>query len=413
MKTVDIIWTGTLTGSTGPIGTLRRLLDSREYLLGQGIDLTIFSIDNHKGVKVAPSFSGSSVLSRTTKIKRRIRGWLTTLSKKSLLISKWMIERPYPGIESLVKDYVALGRTADVVEFHSGYEAYVYLKLTVGLKHPLTAVFFESDGIPQKMTTIYYPKIVGTRYYQKLMSFEQIVAEQADHKVFITHIGQVNYLNHFPFIKKEDTSVVVNGINDLSKCPKFDVEDFSNGYKYRLCCTGTINNRKGQRLIVEALSKLDDEHLKDIHVTFLGTGPDEQNLKEMVKHNCLEKNVFFAGNVNMNEVPSYLTCNNIFILTSYNEGLPISILEAMSLSMPIISTNVSGIPETVDNGYNGLLISPDSDELVTIFKKMDSFDWEKMASNSRKKFESQFTFDRMREDYCKMIHTVINKSKDQ
>lgn len=47
-----------------------------------------------------------------------------------------------------------------------------------------------------------------------------------------------------------------------------------------------------------------------------------------------------------------------FILPSYNEGLPISILEAMSYNLPIISTSVGGIPEILKNGYNGFLIRP-------------------------------------------------------
>ena len=47
-----------------------------------------------------------------------------------------------------------------------------------------------------------------------------------------------------------------------------------------------------------------------------------------------------------------------YILPSYNEGLPISILEAMSYSLPIISTNVGGIPEILKNGENGFIMSP-------------------------------------------------------
>ena len=49
---------------------------------------------------------------------------------------------------------------------------------------------------------------------------------------------------------------------------------------------------------------------------------------------------------------------DVFVLPSYNEGLPISILEAMSYNLPIISTKVGGIPEILKNEYNGYLINP-------------------------------------------------------
>ena len=94
---------------------------------------------------------------------------------------------------------------------------------------------------------------------------------------------------------------------------------------------------------------------------------------------------------------------------SYNEGLPISILEAMSMGLPVISTNRSGIPETVDVGYNGILINPDSEELFGIFNKMEIYNWNEMGKNSRTKYEHQFTFERMKEEYCNMIHKVVGK----
>lgn len=409
MIKVDVIWSGSLKGSIGPSGTLRRLLESREYLLKREIDLTVFSVDNHAGDVTPPVFAGSYKLSYRVKFKRYVKKWLMKLSRYSMKISKWMIERLHPGVESLVKDYLSLNRTPDVVVFHSGYEAYVYLQLTNVDNCFKTVAFYHSDGIPEAMTVMYYPIIKGTKYLESLLTRDKFVAKSICHHVFITHIGKVNFLRYYPFVKEEDTSVIVNGINDLKEMPDYKVDNQSEGFKYRLCCTGTINNRKGQRIIIEALTMLDENTRKQIHLTLLGSGPDEPMLREMVKKNKIDKNVYFAGNVNNNEIPSYLRLCNIFILMSYNEGLPISILEAMSMGLPVISTNRSGIPETVDVGYNGILINPDSKELLEIFNKMDTYKWGEMGINSRKKYEKQFTFERMKVEYSDMIHKVVGK----
>ena len=91
---------------------------------------------------------------------------------------------------------------------------------------------------------------------------------------------------------------------------------------------------------------------------------------------------------------------------SSNEGLPISILEAMRVGMPIIGTNVAGIPECIENGYNGFLLEPDEKQLSSLLKKLPEYDWERMGKNSRDKFEREFTFDRMMKEFCDMYDAL-------
>ena len=176
---------------------------------------------------------------------------------------------------------------------------------------------------------------------------------------------------------------------------------------YRLCCTGSINARKGQRLIIEALKNIPKDILKEIHIDFIGDGSDRIPLEMMVKDNELEKHVSFLGLIPNNEVYKYLANNNIFILMSKNEGLPISIIEAMRESMAIISTEVSGIPELVKTGYNGILLNPNTEELIDLLKRLNNYDWIQMGLNSRRRFEKEFTFDRMSLEFCKMYDEVV------
>lgn len=90
---------------------------------------------------------------------------------------------------------------------------------------------------------------------------------------------------------------------------------------------------------------------------FGGDG-DVVQVNEIIKQNDLENIAVFQGWVNGEKKERLLNMADAYILPSYNEGLPISILEAMSYSLPIISTNVGGIPEILKNGENGFIMSP-------------------------------------------------------
>ena len=79
----------------------------------------------------------------------------------------------------------------------------------------------------------------------------------------------------------------------------------------------------------------------------------------------------FIGWVSDEKKIQYLNKADAFILPSYNEGLPISILEAMTYGLPIVSTKVGGIPEVLKDGINGFLIEPGNEcQLSLIIKKV-------------------------------------------
>ena len=88
---------------------------------------------------------------------------------------------------------------------------------------------------------------------------------------------------------------------------------------------------------------------------------------------------------------------------SNNEGLPISIIEAMRAGLPVISTPVAGIPEQVEPLYNGLLVEPEAGKLAEVLNNITQYDWKQMGINSRKRFEKEFSFEQMLKSYCDML----------
>ena len=87
-------------------------------------------------------------------------------------------------------------------------------------------------------------------------------------------------------------------------------------------------------------------------------------VKEIIKQNGLENIAMFQGWVNGEKKVHLLNMADAYILPSYNEGLPISVLEAMSYSLPVISTTVGGIPEILKNGENGFIMEPGDKDAI-------------------------------------------------
>ena len=93
----------------------------------------------------------------------------------------------------------------------------------------------------------------------------------------------------------------------------------------------------------------------------IGEGPERKNLENLIKKYNLEKQIFLLGS--LENASQYLQGFDIFVLPSRKEGLPYTLLEAQSANLPIVATDVGGIPEIIQNEKTGLL-SPASSELL-------------------------------------------------
>ena len=90
----------------------------------------------------------------------------------------------------------------------------------------------------------------------------------------------------------------------------------------------------------------------------IGGDGEIEKVQQYIRDNKLDNVAEYIGWISGEEKTKLLNEVDVFVLPSYNEGLPISILEAMSYNLPIISTKVGGIPEILKNEYNGYLINP-------------------------------------------------------
>lgn len=183
----------------------------------------------------------------------------------------------------------------------------------------------------------------------------------------------------------EEKIVVLHNITSYPQIKDVDKDES----KIRLLFMGEIGQRKGVFDLLRAIGSHREELEEKIELR-IGGNKNEEQLLNTIRDYHLEGFVHFEGFVSGEKKVELLNWANVYVLPSFNEGLPISILEAMSYKMPIISTPVGGIPEVVDDS-NGVLVEPGDEEQIyeAIRKYVDDRSLiEKQGSNSYPKVET-------------------------
>lgn len=157
---------------------------------------------------------------------------------------------------------------------------------------------------------------------------------------------------------------------------------------------GVLIKRKGVSDLLDAIRLLKERgKLKSVHFVIAGSGPEEEALKKQAEDTSITDAVSFVGWIEGEKKMRLLAKSHILVLPSYNEGLPVAILEAMSYGMPVVASAVGDVPEAVIHGYNGYLIKPgDTGELANDLEKMmDREHFLKLSENARQLVIDKFS----------------------
>ncbi len=157
---------------------------------------------------------------------------------------------------------------------------------------------------------------------------------------------------------------------------------------------------KGVDGIIKILPRL-KEKVGGISFLVLGDGPEMENLKRLAVARGAENDVHFLDRVEHDEILNYFRAADLFILNSNYEGLSHTLLEAMKAGVPVVTTNVGGNPEVIENEKEGLLVGYDNgDELLEAAvqiltdselagrlvknarEKLKNFNWEKAVAET-------------------------------
>ncbi len=132
---------------------------------------------------------------------------------------------------------------------------------------------------------------------------------------------------------------------------------------FMILCVGTLHEVKGQAYLIEACRQLPERGF-DFECHFVGDGPDKKSLIELVEQAGLSDKVRFDGRLTRDEIARLLLDTDVLAAPSVptrdgrREGIPVVLMEAMGSGVPVIASNLSGIPELVNDQLTGLLVPP-------------------------------------------------------
>jgi glycosyltransferase involved in cell wall biosynthesis len=203
---------------------------------------------------------------------------------------------------------------------------------------------------------------------------------------------------------QERLHLIYNGVHDVAP----GLRASPAGEPCRVVSVARFEEPKDHGALLEAMSRLQD---LDWELELVGDGPLEMNCRALAARLGIADRTRFLGY--RPDPASALARASLFVLSSRSEALPRSVLEAMRAGLPIVASAVGGLPETVDNGSNGVLI-PKSDvgALALAIREMiqDGHARAAYGRASRTAYEARFRFDFMLEKTGALYETVRERT---
>lgn len=125
----------------------------------------------------------------------------------------------------------------------------------------------------------------------------------------------------------------------------------------RLVFVGRLDESKGVHVLLAALARIAPE-LPGVHLVVIGDGPERGRLQAQARRLGLASSVAFEGFRSRSEVVDAMSTADVLVLSSFAEGIPVTIMEAFASGVPVVATSVGAVGELVDDGVNGFIVEP-------------------------------------------------------
>ena len=237
------------------------------------------------------------------------------------------------------------------------------------------------------------------RFLAKLKSFTRVIVPN-------TYALNLALKNGVP---KAQTFRIRVGV-DISKFQK--AAPFSLQGKPKILFVGRLAKIKGINVLLKAFNKLLLKYPQSI-LYIIGKGEYRPYLEQLAKKLNIKKSVRFLGFVPDDDLPRYFKSCDIFVVPSFRENQPITILEAMASQSPVIATNIEGIDEVIKHEENGLLVPKnDVDALATEIIRLleDKLLYDALSKNAFTTVEKNHSYKHIGSKFIELFEKLLEES---
>lgn len=227
----------------------------------------------------------------------------------------------------------------------------------ISKKH-IPMVYSTNYLFPYLVNQIIYGGFRQSAFHILKVLCEQFTIYKSD-MIIVENSNQKRWLNKWIKTSNQKINVILPGYdeNTLEEIDKNNHNDF-NEDELVILFVGRITYLKGVFELLKAFSNIYVSN-KNYRLIYIGDGPDKRKLELLTIKLGLPNVVKFRGELCQLKTLEIVKQSHVFVLPSYNEGVPLSIIEAMVLKKPIIASNVGGISiHLIENNVNGVLIKP-------------------------------------------------------
>ncbi len=213
-------------------------------------------------------------------------------------------------------------------------------------------------------------------------------------------------------INPEKIIVIPNGVKSNQKRNPYLKKEM--GFDMEETVIGTVGNLrevKDHRTFIKVASEI-SRKFQNIRFLIAGKGPLERELKEFAELLGIRKKIVFIGFIK--EIEKIYSAIDIFILTSFWEGCPLSVLEAMSFGIPVVSFSVGDVPYIIQNGRDGFVVKDrDFTELIEKIELLvkNKTLRNKIGKNAKEKIIREFTVEKMVKRYMNVYINLLKQHK--
>lgn len=342
---------------------------------------------------------------------RRVKGGMVTVVKNLLSFQDWKKSRI-----TYIPTHIEHNKFMKAAYFTAAY-ARVLVKLIFGRVDLVYLHVSERGSVYRKALLLKLAKAFG----------KPVILHHhgADFDPFFRELSEKDRKYVTDFLEAADTNVVLSELirqEFLERAPNASYTVLHNAVpvpevnhynpdNHLIVTLGRLGERKGTYDLLKALRELDQELPEEIKVCLCGDGEvekvhsviEEYGLQHRIAH------IGWAAGTQKLEIVGKTMCH---VLPSYREGLPMAILETMSLGIPNIATRIASIPEVIDSGVHGILIDPgDIEALKDALRKVccDREARQRLSREAYRQVREHFSVDAAGRKLEEIYETVLKK----